>query len=391
MLKQDHELKGYPYFILENLLILFFGYDFVVKLIVYFYDFRPIYYYIVVYKFLLVALLIVYYKKISYRRDYLLPIFGLFLSYFITKILPVAKLSNYDILFNGYYFLSSIIPLLFVYLNENLNNDILNKILRKASIFILISSILAIIGAVFQIPFFKTYFISSNRYGYSGFLLYHHEIGYIYFILMNYLFFKYKNKENFLNLFLLFFIIIIALLAGTKKSMLLAVIFLFYFTVINFYKLKKILVAFTLFLTGVFLLNNVIIEYILFFSQIRERVGVLGMLLSYRNSLLTENLMPYIENNKSLINVMFGWEVFKQYRSEMELFDLFLFFGFIGIISYILFFKRLLRNTNRQSYFMVFSLLFTASLSGNMMISVNVMIFMCMVLFYMRTKNNSKI
>ena len=273
--------------------------------------------------------------------------------------------------------------MIFICFSSPIKQSVSEKQLTRFTWFLLISSLFVLIGLVFNIDLFKSYFRSSgSRFGYSGFLLYHHEIGYIYFILLNILYYKFKKHRNYVNIILLLFIMIASLFTGTKKTLFLMLFFYLYIIVDNIKNIKRLLTIIFSAILGMVLFSDLLKKYFLFFYSIYENEGALSSFLSYRNLLLTENLYPYIYNNNSFFNVLFGWPEFRNHRSEMEFFDLFLFFGISGIVCYVIFFKKILRGKNRQTYFMVFSLLMAALFSGNLFISVNVIFLMYITIVY---------
>lgn len=376
-------------FLFRNLLLLFFIYDFIVKILVHYTAISSFYNYVIVFKAIIIIIVLTPKAHRQIDSSYLHSIFGLILSFIITKLFLVNKIELLDFLFNGYYFLSSIIPLCFVFFISKIEYSILRKQLVRIILFLLVSSVFVLIGFLFEIEIFRTYF-RSFRYGFSGLLLYHHEVGFIYFILLNLLYYRYKKKSTVLNLSLLIFILIISLVIGTKKTLFLTTLFFIFLTIDNFRKLKTLLVITFSGIIGTIIFSEVLKKYFVFFYKIYEENGFLNSLLSYRNTLLTENLYPYVSENFNLKNVSFGWSLFKNYRSEMEFFDLFLFFGIIGILSYFLFFKNILYGKSKQTYFMIFALLIATLFSGNLFISVNVMVMMYLATLYMNPTKNFK-
>ena len=102
-------------FFLKNLLLFFLIYDFVVKIIVHVTNISFFYNYVVVFKLVLISPILLSEKLRKIDLSYLLPVVGLLISYLVTQLFYFNQINNYNLLFNGYYFLSSIIPLLFVF------------------------------------------------------------------------------------------------------------------------------------------------------------------------------------------------------------------------------------------------------------------------------------
>lgn len=376
-------------FLFRNLLLLFFIYDFIVKILVHYSAISSFYNYVIVFKAIIIIIVLTPKKHRHIDSSYLYSIIGLTLSFIITKLFLFNKIELLDFLFNGYYFLSSILPLCFVFLISKIEYSILRKQLFGIILFLLVSSVFVLVGLLFEIEIFRTYF-RSFRYGFSGLLLYHHEVGFIYFILLNLLYYRYKKKSTVLNLSLLIFILMMSLVIGTKKTLFLTTLFFVFLTIDNLRKLKTLLIITFSGIIGTIVFSEVLKKYFVFFYKIYEENGFLNSLLSYRNKLLTENLYPYVSENFNIKDVLFGWPLFKNYRSEMEFFDLFLFFGIIGVISYFLFFKKILIGKSKQTNFMIFALLIATIFSGNLFISVNVMVMMYLATLYMNPAKNFK-
>jgi hypothetical protein len=369
-------------FFLKNLLLFFLIYDFVVKIIVHVTNISFFYNYVVVFKLVLISPILLSEKLRKIDLSYLLPVVGLLISYLVTQLFYFNQINNYNLFFNVYYFFSSIIPLLFVFFISKIEYSIIQKQISMLIWFLLISSFFILVGLVFEIDLLRTYFRSS-RFGFSGLLLYHHEAGFIYFILLNLLYYKFIKNKTLFNLSLLILIMIISLVVGTKKTMFLTVFFFIYFFIDNIKRLKTLFVVIISAIIGLIIFSNIIDKYFVFFYDIYRKSGFLNSFLSYRDTLLTEKLYPYISQNNSIINLIFGWPFFKSHRSEMELFDATLFFGLVGLISYFLFFKNILLSKNKQTYFMVSSLLIATFISGNLFISINVMMMMYLSILYM--------
>ena len=170
-------------FLIKNFLVLFFAYDFLIKIIVHYTQISLFYNYVIVFKVIIVMALILNtgFKKIN--TSYFLPLIALILAYVITQFNNYNSISIDDIQFNGYYFLSSTTPILFLIFCGNHSLDIVNSQINRFVWFIVFSSFFLFIGYLFEIEVFRSYF-RGGRFGFSGFLLYHHEAGFIYFIII---------------------------------------------------------------------------------------------------------------------------------------------------------------------------------------------------------------
>jgi len=376
-------------FFLENLLVLFFTYDFIVKIIVHITKISAFYNYVIVFKVLIVIMAIYKFGLTYKRKVFISSIVGLSIAYGITQITNLDVLGINDIQFNGYYFLSSVLPILFVFYCNDYDKDIIEKQVNRFLWFMAFSAAFVFIGYLLDIGVFRSYF-RGGRFGYSGFLLYHHEAGYIYFIVINLLYLKFKRKKTIVNLILFLFIFISSFILGTKKSLFFTIIFLIYFVIDNIKRRKELLIGLgaVVVLSLLFFntLSQIFDKYYVLLGKIYREDGFWSSFLSYRNVLFNERLYPYVTESPSFFNILFGWPLFNGHRSELEVFDLFLFFGLTGLLGYFWFFKNILKRLNIMSYFLVFSLIFGALFSGNLLVSVNVMIMIVIALKYFNIK-----
>ncbi|WGD35772.1 hypothetical protein [Olleya sp. YS] len=375
-------------FFLENLLILFFGYDFIIKIIVHYTQISLFYNYVIVFKVLIVLAVITSIGFNSINKTYVLPLLGLILAYIITQLFHYNNLSIDDIQFNGYYFLSSVTPILFLLFFNNYSSDITKSQVNKVIWFLVISSVFLLIGYLFQIEVFRSYF-RGGRFGYSGFLLYHHEAGFIYFIIINLLYFKLKKNKTNKNIFLFLIVLFLSLLVGTKKTLLFNFIFFCYLFADNIKNRKAVLLTLVSAALGLLLFSKSLLKFYYLFKEIYEKDGFWSSFLSFRNILFNDRFYPYVTENNSIINIIFGWPFFNNHRTEMEVFDAFLFFGFIGIICYTMLFIKILKGKNKLSYFLVLTLVIGAVFSGNLLASVNVMILLFITLKYINLQETT--
>ncbi|WP_146603182.1 hypothetical protein [Olleya aquimaris] len=242
---------------------------------------------------------------------------------------------------------------------------------------------------MFQIEVFRSYF-RGGRFGYSGFLLYHHEAGFIYFIIINLLYYKLKKNKNNTNITLFLIVLFLSLLVGTKKTLFFNIIFFCYLFVDNIKNRKAVFLTTITAVLGLLLFNKSLLKFYNLFKEIYEKDGFWSSFLSFRNILFNERFYPYVTENNSIINIIFGWPFFNNHRTEMEIFDVLLFFGLVGLISYIILFVKILKGKNKLSYFLVLTLLIGTVFSGNLLASVNVMILLFITLKYINLQETIK-
>ncbi|WP_394775105.1 hypothetical protein [Flavobacterium sp.] len=225
--------------------------------------------------------------------------------------------------------------------------------LEKTLIF---NAFFVFLGFSFSIDFFQSY-MHSNRFGYSGIL----EAGFLEYLLMIVISRKLFLDEINLKLAIL---TISSLLIGTKIIILFYIVLLFYYL----YEKRKVRLLFiyigVMFL-GLFFLKpiiNVFAKIFPFWQPILNKYGYLTLITSTRDWNI-QNTIEYIRLNGTLKNLFVGGLEFSKCGVEMDFIDLFLFFGIIGTVVYILFLGKLIY----KSYHLI--PLIAAFFSGDFLLS----------------------
>lgn len=248
---------------------------------------------------------------------------------------------------------------------------------------LVVNTICILLGALFDIEFFKTY--DKNRWGYMGLMPRSITASYFYIVGIFYLYSKIQTSQKYVILFVLS--VIGAVLVGTKSIYLYLSLLLVYHIVVNqYYKLK------TFYFLGTFILGmgiffqDFIFEQIIqrFFSglyNLYEQKGWLTAIMSYRDTIFKENVGFYTEK-WNFINYIFGGKIFETALFENSLLDLGIFFGIVGSVSYLFFFyKKLVHN---KSSFIQINLLFILIISifaGQFFSNISAMAYLCSFMF----------
>ena len=244
----------------------------------------------------------------------------------------------------------------------------------------IINSILILIGFIFKLTFFESY--TGDRFGYNGLLISSATSSYFHFFVLGYFFIK--LKDNFLKNYKVLFVIATSLLIGTKSTYLLNFIFIFayLFFFVSSYKIK---------FYGLLLLAIIFIcfsYYVLFvwpiFQSIVTERGISYAILSDRNQIFMSETLPFLKEKWNIINFLFGGIDNIAMRPQLGLFDLFLFFGVIGLSLflyslYISFFKKLKLKVLSVFLICIISLLIFTT--GNFFINTSVCVY-SVALFY---------
>lgn len=247
-------------------------------------------------------------------------------------------------------------------------------IFKLYEVLILINCFIILISFVFQIEMFMTY--DTHRFGYIG-LFYASATGtYFYLLAISYFLIKYEQNVFYQPLFYLN--TFCSLLVGTKSIYLFLVVSLLAFSL--FLIKNKTLKRLIIFLTC---LSAIIIFYVLFthglFSEILKEEGWLTSILSYRDQLIINRSIPYIENNWHFHNYLFGGLAIVTTRPQMELIDLFLFFGVLGLVYYLFIFKKYFFDFQIHNIFITTLLVVLAGITliaGNFFYNASVPIYL---------------
>ncbi|MEW4922385.1 hypothetical protein [Algibacter sp. 2305UL17-15] len=259
-----------------------------------------------------------------------------------------------------------------------LKKDTFPKILNILEKILIINGFLILLGFFFDLNIFKTY-PSTIRFGYNGLFAKNGEVSYYYMFLISILYYNIIEKGN-RDFVKLAFVIITSLLLGKKVMLLyLAILFLFHFLWINKHKNRNRLIASFFFIVVFYFRNNIlniIFNYSSFWDNIFKKNGLLGMITSTR-SMLFERAIEHIGNEWNFINYLCGGIQYSKYKVEFEFIDVFLFFGVIGVILYILFLiNYFFEKDNRNKNSLLVIILICSFFSGSLFLSVGCMIFL---------------
>ena len=237
----------------------------------------------------------------------------------------------------GYYTLKFTMPLLFGGVWPVLKKSKFygEWFLRNLLLFLIVNILFIVVGFIFKVPLFESYPL-SGRFGYSG-LLYHISLYsdlygiFLVFSLFNKTYSKLKGIV--LNIPLL--------LIGQKAGLL-------YFLLIHFLAISSRALKALVFSIGCILiflapsLIPTIVKFSPFYSNVYNNHGVWGVIFSLRN----ENFLSVFSGFDllSVSEILFGgWKVYPV-RVEMMIFDLFIYFGAVGLIILIFFFWKYVKT-----------------------------------------------
>lgn len=326
---------------------------------------------------------------VKYKKN--IKTIGLLIVLGVLFLIGQIAIQKDSIFVNIEYFNNSIF-LVIVLLFANtltLSEEQKKQIFKWFEIIVIVNSIAVLVGFVFSIPFFETY--QANRFGYSGFLLkssyasYFYLIGVFYF--MHQAFILNKNKK------LLFLLVAFsAIIVGTKAAIL-SVLLCGVFVVFK----KRLLFNRTFILTMCAALVFAVVfnkrillfltPYIDLFFPIIEKYGVLTALFSYRDLILEERLIPFIQSDWTFVNYLFGGIGSILVKSGLDLIDIFYFFGIVGgaLYLYILYRVLYIYNVSKDYLYFISLIVIVMSLAGNFFYNSSVAILMCIMKLYFQS------
>ncbi|WP_338358641.1 hypothetical protein [Yeosuana marina] len=217
--------------------------------------------------------------------------------------------------------------------------------------FIILNVIVIALGFIFEIKGFQSY--SSGRFGFNGFILSQGVTPYIY-LSATIIFWLMKDKK------MMVLIVLISVLSGIK-GVYFAEFVLFCLLILCSKKLKKqskalilglIFIGFSFF--TLVLLNQTI------FKNLIDSKGWLSAIFSLRTEYTIELLNKITTEN---FNVLIGVIKLDKVRLELQVVDIFLFLGILGMATYIFFMYSFYNDIIKRTYSIVFFIT-TICLSG---------------------------
>lgn len=247
-----------------------------------------------------------------------------------------------------------------------------------------INSLLIFIGILFSIKLFNTY--QGNRFGYNGLFNAVSTGSYAYIITLIYFLLSYKEKVIKNWKFILIFISCVFI--GTKAVYLTMAFAIAYIVIVSKIPFKKtILVVATL--TGLLLAYYFFFHYGIF-NSIRQTDGLLSSLLSYRDQLFLERTLPFIQESWGWVNYLFGGVSDFDLRSQMDIIDVFFFWGLVGGAFYLYVFLKLFIpfKMNSTGWVFISFLAFIVLLAGNFFVYSFVALFLVVLKLKLQEKCN---
>lgn len=199
-----------------------------------------------------------------------------------------------------------------------------------------LNSLFVLIGFIFGFNLFQS-FPGSSRFGYSGLFVKSGESTLLYLLVSIYFYIQFVKGKHILPVI---YFVFIALLSGKKITFLILPLFyLVHFCVQS--KFRSVYQFLGIVTTAIILIfKKTIVEYLVvlfpFWEKLLEDKGFWTVVFSIRD-LRFFRTVDFIGQNWLPINFLFGGTNYNDLRIEIDPFDLFVFFGLVGGLTYLFF------------------------------------------------------
>ncbi len=240
---------------------------------------------------------------------------------------------------------------------------------------LILNGVFIFVGFIWEIPMFRSYF--GERFGYNGLFITSATSSYVYAVAIFY--FLLKLKRDFLKSWKTYFVIACAIFTGTKilYIALIASLFIYLICFVYFSKQQRKLIFFVIMAVCAAIAYFFFFEFGIF-NQIRQNEGLLSAILSYRDDLFMEQTLPFIKENWSWANYLFGGISELSVRSQMGFIDVFLFWGILGGLYYLFtFYKSFVTfHIDKSGIYIILSLGLMVFLAGNFFENASIAIYL---------------
>jgi O-antigen ligase len=325
-------------------------------------------------KFAFILIVLLLFVKNHLKTKISIAVAVLFFLFLINLIDDYKLFTKQLVIENIHYFLKHIFLFLLIPVIYSLGKNSILKTINWLVVIGVANVGLMFLGFIFDINLFKSY-PNTARFGYNGVLPIQGVGTFFYAFLILISFFKAYQEKNNRTLWTYFLIILIgSILLGTKASYLFTMLFLIG---LLFLYIKNKVLIFTFFIAvGLFIavfFKKIIMKMIALQNigkDIYEEKGVFTFLMSKRD-LLFQKALAHINKEWTVVNYFVGGLNFKSIRVELELIDIFLFFGILGVIVYCWMIKSFfyIKGNPLYNYFLAL-VLFISMLTGNLFSSI---------------------
>ncbi|TRX72008.1 hypothetical protein [Carboxylicivirga sp. M1479] len=312
------------------------------------------------------GILMIFFNK-TYKKKHLyhiiiliaLPVMWLSISWMINDSYSINTYNAFQIIkeSNKYIF-----PIILFWTFSLSSSKYQFKILE---IIYILAALVVIYAFVTDNSLFYTY--GPRRFGYKPMIAAHNEISLFWIIGIVYFLKKIKDDFNIWNLVIISILLFASILLGTK-------VILLFFTCLTLWLLIDV-VKLSFFLKGVIFVLSLFLLILFvtytgvydFFKEIYISDGLLTSLTSLRSDIFVERVIPTVYSWE-WYNFIIGGYYLKLPIAEMDLIDLFVFYGICGsIVYFVLIFGTIFKFdlNNRLAWFFVGAYILIGSLAGH--------------------------
>ncbi len=270
-------------------------------------------------------------------------------------------------------------PFLWMIFFSILSSKQLKNSLNGFRVVLFVNTILIITGYVFNVSLFASYI---NRFGYDGVFYLANDASAFYLLGLALIYNRFLSNRDWVNVLELIFVLIGSLMLGTKTAYLFLIIFSGYHICTSKKYFQGALVA-TLTLTIIFVSG-----IFKFFLDLANSTSIGSSVFSFRNELVNSRIMPLIKE-WSIINYLFGGCNYLETYVQMDIIDVFIFFGIVGGCLYLgVFFKRIFYIKGNR-YLLIIGILYIilGGLAGHFYPSGVVAIYLALVSILLKNRS----
>lgn len=298
-----------------------------------------------------------------FKKKYVISLFACLAILSICFIVSQLFLKNINVIQNLqsnfiYYLTACFLP---IYLITFFSIDKFTtlKALNLLKSLFWLNAIFIIIGICLEVKWFQTYYYYATRFGYKGIMERSTYVSYLFIFMIVYYYYNWSSIKKKKTLWCLIATICISFLVGTKRLYAFVILlFVFHFFAAKLYKNWWFYVVFCVFSLSLYVFRDFILigfnSGFQVFSTIYEDKGLISALTSFRNELLLEYKLQFIDGHWTFFNYIFGGGFFQLIRPEMDLIDSYLFFGVFGPILYLYIYKMYIFNFKIKNSIVMF-------------------------------------
>ncbi len=242
-----------------------------------------------------------------------------------------------------------------------------------------VNTLLIITGYVFNISLFASY---TNRFGYDGVFYLANDASAFYFLGLALIYNRFLSNRDWVNVLELIFVLIGILMLGTKTAYLFLILFSVYHICISKKYLQSALVI-TLTLTIIFVSG-----IFNFFLDLANSTSIGSSVFSFRNELVNSRIVPLIKD-WFIINYLFGGCNYLDTYVQMDIIDVFIFFGIVGGSLYLGVFLKEVFYIKGNRYLLYIGILYIilGGLAGHFYPSGVVAIYLALVSLLLKNRS----